>query len=77
MSVDAGRGETMNGDRHDAEVVSSGLLQEYPHFHAHLDEVGDELGRVARWGYLAWVAFWLVALSLLAFATVVQGPVSF
>ena len=35
------------------------------------------LVEIARWGYLAWVAFWLVALSLLAFATVVQGPVSF
>ena len=67
----------MAGDRHNSSAGQSALLQEYPHFHAHMDEVGDELGRIVRWGYLAWVAFWLVALSVLAFATVVHGPVGF
>jgi hypothetical protein len=67
----------MSANRHDVGTVPSGLLQEYPHFQAHMDEVGDELGRIVRWGYLAWVAFWVVALSVLAFATVVQGPVGF
>ena len=65
----------MSTDRHGMGTVPSGLLQEYPHFQSHMDEVGDELGRIVRWGYLAWVAFWVVALSVLAFATVVQGPV--
>lgn len=67
----------MAGDRHQSGAVQSVLLQEYPHFEAHLDEVGDELGRTARWGYLAWVALWVVALFVLAFATALQGPVGF
>jgi hypothetical protein len=67
----------MSSDRHDPGTVQSVLLREYPHFEAHMDEVGDELGRVARWAYLASVALWVVVLSALAFATVVQGPVGF
>lgn|GEM_PF-3202450 len=65
----------MRGDRHESGDGKSALLQEYPHFKAHMDEVGDELGRSGRWAYLAWVALWLVALALLAFATTSQGPV--
>ena len=67
----------MAGDRHESGAARSALLQEYPHFKAHMDEVGDELGRSARWGYLAWVALWLVALAVLAFATAFQGRVGF
>lgn len=67
----------MAGGQHELGVVRSALLREYPHFGAHMDEVGDELGRSLRWGYLAWVAFWVVALSVLAFATAFQGRVGF
>jgi hypothetical protein len=59
----------MADDRHESGAVRSSLSEEYPHFGAHLEEVGDELGRSLRWAYLAWVAFWLVGLSVLAFAT--------
>ena len=43
----------MAGDRHESGTVQSALVLEYPHFKAHMDEVGDELGRSARWVYLA------------------------
>ncbi len=67
----------MAGDRHDSGQARSVLLQEYPHFVAHIDEVGDEIGRRARWGYLASVALWVVTLAVLAFATATQGRVGF
>jgi hypothetical protein len=74
---DLGEGEAMSGDRHDSGAVQSALLQEYPHFEAHMAEVGDELGRIVRWSYLTSVALWVVVLSVLAFATAFQGRVGF
>lgn len=67
----------MSGDRHDSGAVQSALLQEYPRFEAHMDEVVDELGRIVRWGYLGSVVLWGLALSVLAFATAIQGRVGF
>lgn len=67
----------MAGDRQELGTAQSTLVLEYPHFKAHMDEVGDELGRGARWVYLAQVALWVLALSVLAFATAFQGPVGF